>query len=121
MTDGDTVYTVNTSTGLATSVASLGIYVNDSNMSTTHPQTGQVYLGDSDNESLFLLYTLDSSTGDMTLLGTHDNDLMSAIEFSGDVEVIPSTPVPTLAGWSLLLLTLWLGIIGMRRLSSRTA
>lgn len=119
MTDGDTIYTVDTTTGLASSVTSLGTGVNDSSMSTTHPVTGQVYLGDSDNYSQFDLYTLNTSTGDMVLLGSNSVDRMSAIEFSSEADAT-STPIPTMANWSMLLMVLLLGLFGMVYYRART-
>ena len=117
MTDGDTVYTVNTTTGLATEVAPLGLGVNDSNMSTTHPITGQVYLGNRTRDypgeaGVFELFTLNAANGNMVFLG--DNDIaqgMSAIEFAYGVK--PMKSIPTLAGWGLLLLAGLLGLAGI--------
>lgn len=117
MTDGDTIYTVDTSTGLATPVTGQGTETNDSNMSTTHPVTGQVYLGDSDNSEFFDLYTLNTTTGDMVLLGSNGVYQMSAIEFVPDGTVVidstPTAPVPTLAGWGMVLLAMLLGLAGL--------
>jgi len=104
MTDGDTVYTVDTSTGVATSIASMSPVPYDSNMMTTHPDTGVIYLGDSDNSSTFLLYTLNTSTGALTLLGTNPTPNMCAIAF-GDHSG-PSTSIPTMSEWGMIIMSL---------------
>lgn len=119
MTDGATVYTVNTSTGLATSGPGLGLSVDDSNMSTTDLQTGQVYLGDRDGSSQGFLYTLDSTTGNMVLLGTNTIGRMSAIEFAADggsPTPVDTTPVPTMSTYGLVLTMLGLLLVAGRRL-----
>jgi hypothetical protein len=116
MTDGASVYTVDTSTGVATLGPPLGIGVNDSNMSTTNSVTGQMYLGDRDGASRFDLYTLDPSTGAMVLLGGNTIGRMSAIEILADLPPPPSAAIPTMTAYSLLLLVLGLLVVATRRL-----
>jgi len=117
MTTGDTVYSVSTATGLATAGPALGIVPSDSNMSTTDPQTCQVYLGDRDGASTGELYTLNPASGAMALLGSNTIGQMSAIEMVG----VPGpcgerTPVPTMSTYGLVLTMLGLLLVAARRL-----
>lgn len=103
MTDGDTVYTVNTTTGVATTVASMGVETNDTNMMTTHPFTGDIYIADSDpGNTATYLYLIDPTNGDMTLLGSNGVPDMCAIAFAAQ----EFGGIPTLQTWGLILLGL---------------
>lgn len=115
MIDGDTVYTVNTSTGSATYVTEHD-ETNDANMMTTHPTTGDIYVADSDNSSTTTLNIMNPTTGAFTLLGSNSIPNMCAIAFGGG----SSTPanIPTLSEWGVIFMSLILvatAVLMMRR------